>query len=127
MKAGLSAVAICIGVGTLTLRGAHAQLALPYTSPSGIGISQNAEGVLVQTASDKLRLTACSPTVIHVVASPDGKARAATPHQPWLIQQCSPSKFALTMPKATPATGVKSLWNPMGAVLDTGSLKVRQY
>ena len=121
----MKSAAFIIAVALLSLPSANAQLALPTTSPSGISISQDANGVLLQTPTDKLRLTVCSPTVIHVVATPDGKATAATPHQPWLIQQCTPSKFTLTMfNAATQATGQKRLWNPMGAVLDTGVLKV---
>ncbi len=103
----------------------EAQLALPYTSPSGVSISQDASGVLVGTPHDKLRLTVCAPTVVHVVASPDGKATAATPKQPWLVEQCTPAKFTLTLPKAeAAATGEKRRWNPMVAVLDTGAVKV---
>jgi len=74
-----------------------------------------------------LRITVCSPTSIHIVASPDGKAEAATPQQPWLIQRCEPQKFTLTMPQppSQPQSEHDMLWNPAMATIDTGALKVR--
>lgn len=90
-------------------------------------ITQQDGGVTVKTDTDTLRLTVCSPTSIHVVASPDGKAEGATPEQPWLIKSCTPTKFTLTMPSADakPQAENEGLWNPATAVLDTGALKVR--
>ena len=83
-------------------------------------------GVTVKTATDTLRLTVCSPTLIHIVASPDGNAADATPKQPWLIKNCTPAHFTLTMPEKQAAQpGSNSLWNPAVATVDTGSLKVR--
>ncbi|MHB1021726.1 MAG: glycoside hydrolase family 31 protein [Acidobacteriaceae bacterium] len=99
---------------------------MPYTSPTGISISKDATGVLVQTPTDKLHLMVCGPTVVHVVASPDGKAQDATPKQPWLIHACTSSKFTLTMPKEMPTTPVTDrLWKPVQATLDTGAIKVQ--
>lgn len=90
-----------------------------------ISVTQQADGVLVKTPTDSLKLTVCSPTSIHVVASPDGSAKDATTHQPWLIAPCTPGKFTLTMPKAPPATTAASNpWNSPNAVLDTGTVKV---
>jgi alpha-D-xyloside xylohydrolase len=89
-------------------------------------ITQEAGGVTVKTATDTLRLTVCSPTSIHVVASPDGSAADATPEQPWLIRKCEPAKFTLTTPKGSDAqTENGNLWNPAVATLDTGAIKVR--
>lgn len=91
-----------------------------------VEISQQDGGVTVKTATDTLRLTVCSPTSIHVVASPDGNAADATPKQPWLIKNCTPAHFTLTMPEKQAAQpGSNSLWNPAVATVDTGSLKVR--
>lgn len=91
-----------------------------------VAITPDAGGVTVKTQTDTLRLTVCSPTLIHVVASPDGTAAAATPQQPWLIKQCTPSKFTFSMPQAQPAQSENDkLWNPAAAVVDTGAIKVR--
>ena len=56
------------------------------TLPAQVTITRQSDGVTVKTAVDVLRVTVCGPTSIHVVASPDGTATAATPKQPWLIQ-----------------------------------------
>jgi alpha-D-xyloside xylohydrolase len=92
-----------------------------------VEITQQAGGVTVKTATDTLQITVCSPTSVHIVASPDGKAEGATPEQPWLIKQCTPQKFTLTMPPADvqPKSENDRLWNPAVAVLDTGAMKVR--
>jgi alpha-D-xyloside xylohydrolase len=82
-------------------------------------VIQEADGALVTTATDTLRLTVCGPSTIHVVASPDGKAKDATPQQPWMVQPCAPAKFTLTVPKEPPADK-----RQLVATLDTGSLKV---
>jgi len=90
-----------------------------------VQITQQNGSVVVKTATDTLRLTVCSPTVVHIVASPDGAAAGATPKQPWLIQKCTPSKFTLTMPTSQPQqTKQQRLWNPAVATVDTGALKV---
>ena len=81
----------------------------PHKTPSAIHITQQADGVLVTTPVDTLRLTVCGASVIHVVASPNGKAADATPKQPWMLSQaaaCTPTKFTLTLPKSMPSAPV---------------------
>ena len=91
-----------------------------------VEITQQSGGVTVKTATDTLRITVCSPTSVHVVASPDGNATDATPKQPWLIQNCTSAKFTLTVPKTPTAQSENDkLWNPGVATVDTGALKVR--
>jgi alpha-D-xyloside xylohydrolase len=108
---------------------ASAQAVAPHAAASAIHIAQQADGILLTTPTDKLRLTVCGPTVIHVVASPDGKAADATPKQPWMLSAaaaCTPAKFTLTMPKSMPSTPISErLWNPVVATLDTGAVRVR--
>ncbi len=77
-----------------------------------VTVTQQPDGAIVKTLVDTVRLTVCGPTIVHVVASPSGQAKDATPKQPWMVQPCTPSKFTLTMPKGTPA------------MLDAGSVKV---
>lgn len=98
----------------------------PQTQPQGrISVTEQADGVLVKTPTDSLKLTVCSPTSIHVVASPDGSAKDATRKQPWLIAPCTPGKFTLIVPKAGSTKGAGNpLWNGRNAVLDTGAVKV---
>jgi alpha-D-xyloside xylohydrolase len=90
-----------------------------------VEVTQQPGGVTVKTSTDVLHLTVCGPASIHVVASPDGIATAATPKQPWLIQDCTPAHFTLTMPKDRPTAPVQGrLWSPVNAILDTGTIKV---
>ena len=108
-----------------TLALAFGVLNLPVYAQLPVTVTQEADGVTVKTPSDVVHLTVCSPTLIHVVASPDGSAADATPKQPWLIQPCTPAKFTLTMPKELPAAPVQDrLWSPLTATLDTGAIKV---
>lgn len=90
-----------------------------------VTITQESNGVTIKTATDTLRLTVCSPEVVHVVASPDGKAQDATPQQPWMVESCTPDKFTLTMPTEQP-TGLQEAGpsKPVEATLNTGSIKV---
>ena len=100
-------------------------LSLPASAQLAVTVTQEADGVTVKTQTDVVHLTVCSPTVIHVVASPDGSAKDATPKQPWLIQPCVPTKFTLAIPKELPTEPVQTrLWNPVWATLDTGAMKV---
>src|ERR1700756_4489067 len=98
------------------------------TLPAQVTITQQSDGVTVKTAVDTLRLTVCGPTSIHVVASPDGTATAATSKQPWLIQSCTPGKFTFNMPRTVrvqpAASENEALWQPSVATLDTGTIKV---
>ena len=90
-----------------------------------VEITHQPGGVMVKTPTDTLRLTVCSPTSIHVVASPGGIAAGATPQQPWLIQGCTPGEYTVTMPKASAQqSGHDALWNPAVATVDTGALKI---
>ncbi len=101
---------------------------------SGIQITSDADGVWVTTPVDKLRLTVCGPSLIHIVASPDGTTPGsstpadATPKQPWMLSPamtCVPAKFTLTMPKEMPTGPVSTrLWRPVVATLDTGAVQV---
>ena len=79
-------------------------------------VTQQPDGVVVKTPADILRLTVCGPTLVHVVASPNGQAKDATPKQPWMVQSCTPGKFTLSTPRSGTAKPV--------ATLDTGSIKV---
>lgn len=91
-----------------------------------VRITQQNGSVVVKTATDTLRLTVCSPTVVHIVASPGGTAAGASSKQPWLVQKCAPAKYTLTVPKAQPQGSTnQALWNPAVATVDTGALKIR--
>jgi alpha-D-xyloside xylohydrolase len=89
-----------------------------------VTVRQVPNGVVVKTAVDIVRLTVCGPTLVHVVASPDGKAQDATPSQPWMVKPCTPDKFTLTMPTERANASQDSSSLNSAAVLDTGSLKV---
>ncbi|MGH9587138.1 MAG: TIM-barrel domain-containing protein [Acidobacteriaceae bacterium] len=97
------------------------------TAGAQVRITQENGGVTVKTATDTLRITVCGPDRVHVVASPDGVAKDATPKQPWLVERCAPQKFTLTMPPAPtkPQSENDKLWNPAVATVDTGALKVK--
>ena len=91
-----------------------------------VAVTQKQDSVVVKTAADTLRLTVCSPTIVHVVSSPDGSATGATPKQPWIVEPCSPGKFTLTIPTERPPGPTDFDEDiPFAATLDTGSIKVR--
>jgi alpha-D-xyloside xylohydrolase len=93
--------------------------------PIPVTVTQEPDGVLVKTGTDTLRLTVCGPTAVHVVSSPDGSAKSATPKQPWIVEPCSPAKFTLTFPKQRPEGPMDFDENyPWVATLDTGGIKV---
>ncbi|HTW44071.1 MAG TPA: TIM-barrel domain-containing protein [Acidobacteriaceae bacterium] len=101
------------------------QLQAKAQAQSQVKIARQNGGVTIKTATDTLRLTVCSPTVIHIVASPSGTATDAASKQPWLIQKCTPAKFTLTIPSASALQSQnQALWNPAVATVDTGALKV---
>jgi hypothetical protein len=106
-------------LGRVRLLALAASVCLSGSLFGQVEISKQAGGVTVKTSTDTLHLTICSPTSIHVVASPDGTAEAATPQQPWLIKQCTPSQFTLTMPRRqAPQSENDKLWNAAVAVVD---------
>lgn len=102
-----------------------AMLIQPGFAQTSVTITNETDSVVVKTATDILRLTVCSPTVVHVLASPDGKASGATPQQPWMVEPCRSSKFTLALPKQTPGLATEAGQSiPAAATLDTGSIKV---
>lgn len=92
---------------------------------TAVTIKAERDTVVVTTTTDVLRITVCGPTVLHVVASPNGQATDGAPQQPWLVKPCAPSKFALTMPNQRADSSAASSGSaPAIATLDTGSIKV---
>src|SRR5215472_15824990 len=90
-----------------------AMLTQPWVwAQNKVTITAETDSVVVKTATDVLRITVCGPTVVHVVASPDGQSSNATPQQLWMVKRCTPSKFTLN--RSAPAA----------TTLDTGSIKV---
>src|SRR5665213_1980973 len=54
-----------------------------------ITVQQGPNGITVIHGAETLRLTACGPDVIHVVAGP-GNPQSASPYQPWIVSRCLP-------------------------------------
>lgn len=117
---------IALSLPALGLVGNEALLAGQSLSDQpGVTVAQEPDGAVVKTATDVLRLTVCGPTIIHVVTSPDGKAKDATPQQPWMVEPCAPAKFTLSIPQEeTAATQESEGAQPPAATLDTGTVKV---
>ena len=102
---------------------------LALTAQAKISVAQTATGAMVKTSTDTLHITVCGPSSIHVVAAPnaenDGNVTAGTPKEPWMVHACSPAKFTLKIPAdLTAVSSPKSLWNPVEATLDTGTVRV---
>ncbi len=93
-----------------------------------VSVTREQDSVVVKTAADTLRLTVCSPTVIHVLSSPDGSATGAAPSQPWIVEPCSPHKFTLTIPTVRPPGPTDFDQDiPFAATLDTAPIELRVY
>ena len=112
LKPGLCVAFICIA--SISAASLSAQ----------VTITQQPEGVTVQTPVDTLRLTVCGPTSVHIVASPDGTAQGATSKQPWLIKQCTPAKFTFTPAPELKQSDDEKLRNSASATVDTGAFKI---
>ncbi|MGC1782825.1 MAG: TIM-barrel domain-containing protein [Acidobacteriaceae bacterium] len=94
-----------------------------------VTITQTRDGATVKTPTDTVHLTVCGLASVHVVAAPNaednGNVTAGTPREPWMVNPCSPAKFTLNMPSASPtASPQKRLSNPPAATLDTGTIRV---
>jgi alpha-D-xyloside xylohydrolase len=106
----------------------------------GPTVEQTPTGIILHNGSETLRLTACSATVIHVVAGP-GDAKAASPQTPWINKPCEPGRFdfAMTEKEATFNTaqvhvsismekGVLTFKDPAGkALLRESGRQTRRY
>ncbi|MBV8672623.1 MAG: hypothetical protein JOZ33_04245, partial [Acidobacteriaceae bacterium] len=112
LKPGLCVAFICIA--SISAASLSAQ----------VTITQQPEGVTVQTPVDTLHLTVCGPTSVHVVSSPDGTAQGATSKQPWLIKQCTPAKFTFTPAPELKQSDDEKLRNSASATVDTGAFKI---
>ena len=60
-----------------------------------VRISKTADGAIVDTSRDQLRIAVCGPALIHVTAAPH-EAKRSAPRQPWIVQGCSGAQFSLT-------------------------------
>ena len=67
------------------LQGLKAQLGEIPQLPA-ITASEAKDGMVAQIGDEKLHLTVCGDSVIHVVASPEA-ASSATPAQPWMLDR----------------------------------------
>lgn len=60
-----------------------------------ITVQKDASGLVMHKGDETLRVTVCSPTVLHVVASPTD-AKSASPFMPWFVKPCEASAFDFT-------------------------------
>jgi alpha-D-xyloside xylohydrolase len=58
-------------------------------------VTQQADGILVKSASDTIRITPCGSAGLHIVSKPIA-ARTSTSYQPWIEQPCQPARFSVT-------------------------------
>jgi alpha-D-xyloside xylohydrolase len=71
---------------------------IPLMIPLGVSaattVTHERDGILIQSDVDVLRVTICSPEVVHVVARPMGREVALV--QPvWIAKPCGSSKFSV--------------------------------
>ncbi len=61
----------------------------PYT------VTRDAAGMAASNGTDTVHVSVCDSGVIHIVAGP-GDPKAASPHEPWIVQTCTPAPFDFT-------------------------------
>lgn len=103
-------------------------LAAPVAAQAAVEVTQDRNVVVVRNGADVLKLSVCADGVVRVLASPDGKAAASSPSQPWFSKPCEAQAVSLT--DATGAgTGVNTASGEgvsaaTAKVLTTGNLRV---
>jgi len=63
-----------------------------FAASATITVVREPSGIVLHNGEETLRLTVCSPAIIHVVSGP-GDPVAASPQQPWIVNPCQPSQF----------------------------------
>lgn len=69
----------------------------PQTSPevASIVLEELSTAVVVRNGTETVRITVCSPDVIHIVAGP-GNPAGASPETPWIVAPCASQRPELT-------------------------------
>lgn len=100
--------------------------AAAYAETAPVTVTQDHDDVLVRTGTDTLRLRACEPGVLHIVASPDAAALEHASAQPWLVKPCTATKLTLTMPAPRSAEAGQANDDFKNvATIDTGKVRIR--
>ena len=84
-----------------------------------VQITPVGDGVLVKTARDQVHIAVCGPELIHVTAGPKS-AKPSSPHQPWIVKECSADKF--TIEKSDKAATLRSAALEVQIGLENGGL-----
>ena len=52
-------------------------------------------GMTASNGTETVHVSVCAAGIIHIVAGP-GDPKAASPHEPWIVQSCTPAPFEFT-------------------------------
>jgi alpha-D-xyloside xylohydrolase len=99
-----------LAVGLVCAGSAHAFQAV---------VTPTSDGVQVKTEQDSLRITVCSPSVVHITGGP-GDADPHFEDKPWIIQRCAGQPF--TLDKSDKAVILKTEKLQVKIALDTGTI-----
>ncbi|MFZ0394719.1 MAG: TIM-barrel domain-containing protein [Terracidiphilus sp.] len=58
-------------------------------------VTRDAAGMTAGNGTETVHVSVCDSGVIHIVAGP-GDPKAASPHEPWIVQACTPAPFDFT-------------------------------
>jgi alpha-D-xyloside xylohydrolase len=82
-------------------------------------VTPTKNGILVRTKHDQLQISACGPSVLHIIGGVDTPKPSAE-HAPWIIIPCADNQFALTKEGKFAILSTSQL--RVGIALDSGAL-----
>lgn len=92
-----------------------------WTGPAAT-VARDTAGLVMHRGTETLHLSVCGANVLHVVAGP-GDPKAASPHEPWLIEACTPHPFTFSQNAKTATLTTADL--QVDILLATGQLTFR--
>jgi alpha-glucosidase (family GH31 glycosyl hydrolase) len=84
-----------------------------------VAVTKEADGILIRTPRDAVRLSVCGPDVIHVRAYAVRESMQPAP-TPWILQSCNGAVFSLTQAHGSAVLQTAKL--KIEISLDTGSI-----
>lgn len=106
----------------LTLQGILAGLFLIIPSAYGVTpvvVTRQIDGILVKTRSDRLQITVCGPSELHIIGGVSGP-KPSSSHTPWILKPCGSNKFTFNENSKVATLSTAQL--QVSVALDTGAL-----
>lgn len=84
-----------------------------------VTVTQTTDGILVKTGYDRLQISVCGPSELHIIGGVNTPKPSST-HTPWVLKQCTGNQFALTRRENVAILSTARL--QVSIALDSGSL-----